>query len=98
MKDIEAACVEGNSLDKFKAFVANNTVPCDRKDATPMRTFKAKVAQELGVDKVQAGVTMNACGYNRDGMANGKDRVATGFRPARGEAKGDGLKLKDVAC
>ena len=96
MKEMEEECAEDNSHAKLKAFIVTHTLPCERKDATPMKEFKKQVAQELGMGKMQAGVVMAACGYDIHGKNNvNSDRVAVGFHPARGDSKGDGLKLKE---
>ena len=96
MKEMEAECAEDNSHAKLKAFIETHTLPCERKDATTMKEFKKQVAQELGMSKMQAGVVMAACGYDIHGKGNvNSERVIVGFHPARGDSKGDGLKLKD---
>ena len=94
MKDMEAECAEGGAAERFGEFVETKTTPCDRKSATPVTAFKAALADFLGISKAQAGSVMTAKGYATKGVSNGVVRVAVGFHPERGLAKGDGLQLK----
>ena len=94
MREMEDECAEGSSSDKFVDFITNMTLPCAGKDATLISEFKTHAAKYLGVPKVAVGPVMTSNGYNSNGASNGKDRVAVGFHPERGAAKGNGLKLK----
>jgi hypothetical protein len=94
MRAIEEECSEGNAKERFKEFVANCVLPCERKQASPMTDFKKAAADFLCITRMQVGVVMTASGYAHQGASVNGTRVAFGFHPKRGEAKGDGLKLK----
>ena len=94
MQDMEAECAEGGSKERFSEFIAKETVPCDRKTATPVKEFKAAVATALGISKAQVGILMTSQGYASDGIPNSRARVVAGFHPQRGQSKGDGIQLK----
>ena len=81
MQDMEAECAEGGFKERFSEFIAKETVPCDRKTATPVKEFKAAVATALGISKAQVGILMTSQGYASDGIPNSRARVVAGFHP-----------------